>query len=84
MGGEEYSNRELEELAHSYYARILAYSSRNKLHNENIDWQKVFDYASRGIKKNLQPTLGEEYDFYDKYMVFQIYPGWAMVDFQNN
>jgi hypothetical protein len=80
LGGEAYTNTELAALANSYAARILAYSSRNKAHNEGIDWNKVLSYANNGVTKPLQPELGDNYDFYDMYLVYQRYPGWGRVD----
>ncbi len=80
MGGEEYTSDELSALANSYAARILAYSSRNKTHNEALDWNKILSYAQKGIQKPLNPLLGSNYDWYDFYFVYQIYPGWGRVD----
>ena len=80
MAGDIYTSDELGALANSYAARILAYSSRNKAHNEAIDWSKVLSYAQNGIEKPLSPLLGSNYDWYDMYMVYQIYPGWGRVD----
>ncbi|MBN1821212.1 MAG: hypothetical protein JW833_10870, partial [Prolixibacteraceae bacterium] len=80
MGGDTYTNVELARLANSFAARILAYSSRNKAHNEGIDWSKVKSYASNGIKKDLAPEIGDNYDFYDMYLVYQRYSGWGRVD----
>ena len=80
MGGETYSNLELAELANSYAARILAYSSRNKAHNESIDWSRVLQYAKNGIQKDVAPLMGDVYDFYDYFLVYSIYPGWVRID----
>ena len=80
MAGDAYSSTELGALANSYAARILAYSSRNKVENEAIDWSKVLGYAQNGIEKPLNPLLGGNYDWYDYYMVYQIYPGWGRID----
>lgn len=80
MAGDVYSSTELGALASSYAARILAYSSRNKAQNEAIDWSKVLGYAQNGIEKPLNPLLGTNYDWYDYYMVYQIYPGWGRID----
>jgi len=80
MGGEEYTADELSALANSYAARILAYSPRNITNNEALDWNKILSYAQKGIQKPLNPLLGSNYDWYDTYMVYQIYPGWGRVD----
>lgn len=80
LGGDSYSNAELAQLANSYAARILAYSSRNKAHNESIDWSKVLNYANNGIKKSLKPVLGSNYGYYDDFWLYQVYPGWGRID----
>ncbi|NQU87068.1 MAG: hypothetical protein HQ541_15030, partial [Mariniphaga sp.] len=77
MGGDIYSHIELSELANSYAARILTYSSRNKAHNEALDWNRILTYTNNGINKNLEPELGDNYDFYDFYLVYLRYPGWG-------
>ena len=80
MAGDVYTSAELGALANSYAARILTYSSRNKAHNDAIDWSKVLGYAQNGIQKPLNPLTGNNYEWYDYYMVYQIYPGWGRID----
>jgi len=80
LGGQSYTSTELAELASTSAARILAYGSRNKAHNEGVDWSKVLTYANNGAQKDLEPELGDNYDFYDMYLVYQRYPGWGRVD----
>ncbi|NQU52406.1 MAG: hypothetical protein HQ522_07690 [Bacteroidetes bacterium] len=80
MGGDTYTNDEFSALANSYAARILAYSSRNKAHNESIHWSKILNYANNGIQKDLSPEIGDRYDFYDNFTVYQRYPGWGRID----
>ena len=80
LGGETYSSTELAQLASSFAARILAYSSRNKAHNEAIDWGKVLNYANNGIQKTLAPVLGSTYGFYDEYWEYQVSQGWGRID----
>ncbi len=80
MGGDSYTNTELAALASSYAARILAYSSRNKAHNEAVDWSKVLTYANGGIQKNLAPEMGDNYEFYDYLLTYQRYSGWGRID----
>ncbi|NQU88556.1 MAG: hypothetical protein HQ541_22645, partial [Mariniphaga sp.] len=80
MGGEEYTSLELTELANSYAARILVYSSRNEEHNNLIDWNRVLNYAENGINRNLQPEMGDRFDFYNDYLTRAIYPGWVRID----
>ncbi len=80
FGGQSYTSDELAELARTYAARILVYGSRNKAQNDGVDWSKVLTYANSGVQKTLEPELGDNYDFYDMYLVYQRYPGWGRVD----
>lgn len=80
MGGEPYSNLEFAQLANSYAARILVYSSRNKLHNEKLDWNRILEYTNNGIQKPLAPVLGDAFGFFDLYWVYGRYPGWSRID----
>lgn len=80
MAGDVYTSDELGALANSYAARILAYSSRNKAHNDAIDWSKVLGYAQKGIQKPLNPMLGDNYDWFDMYTRYQRASGWGRID----
>lgn len=80
MGGKPMTGIELAQLARSYAARILVYSSRNKQQNLQLDWTRVLSYARDGIDYDFQPVLGDEYGFLDTYWTYATYPGWARVD----
>ncbi len=80
MGGQTFTNADLSKLANSYAARILAYSSRTKAHNDGIDWTKVLAYANKGITTDFAPELGDAYDWYDMYWIYARYGGWGRTD----
>ena len=80
VGGQLMTNIELSRLANAYAARILAYSSRTSSHNATIGWNRVLDYARKGIDRDFAPQLGETYGFYDYYWLYGVYPGWGRVD----
>ena len=56
--GDIYTNIEIAQLAHSYIARLLVYSARNKTQNDAIDWTLVLEHANKGITRDLAP-LGD-------------------------
>ncbi len=57
INGSTYSNNELAQLASSFAARFLVYCPRNASENEQVDWQRVYNYANNGIQKNLAPFM---------------------------
>jgi tetratricopeptide (TPR) repeat protein len=57
FNGKTYSNSELEQLAYSYMARFLVYEPRNAQQNEATDWQKVLDFANKGITSDFKIYL---------------------------
>lgn len=54
INGKSYTNLDLEKLAYSYMARFLVYEPRNAQQNEATDWQKVLDYANKGITSDFE------------------------------
>jgi len=54
MNGKDYSNNELAQLAYSYIARTMVYTSRNATENDAVNWQAVLDYANKGITSDFQ------------------------------
>ncbi len=80
VGGQAMSNVDLSQLANGYAARILAYSSRTSTQNSDIDWDRVLEYAQKGITWDFSPELGDTYGWYDFYTCYGRYPGYARVD----
>ena len=80
VGGQSFTNVELGQLANGYAARIMAYQSRTKAHNEALDWNKIKSYAQNAIDFDFAPELGDAYDWYDMYWMYLRYSGWGRVD----
>lgn len=80
LGGQSMDAGGLGQMANSYAARILAYGSRTKAHNDALDWTKVLDYAQNGIDWDFSPFLGSEYGWYDKYTTYARLAGWGFAD----
>lgn len=74
------NNEGLSELANGYAARILASSSRNKAHNDAIDWTQVLTYAQNGLTFDFTPEIGDAYDWYDMYKRYGRLTGWVRID----
>jgi len=80
VGGMNMTNVELAQLASGFAARILAYQSRTKAHNEALDWGEILTYAQNGPDFDFSPEQGDAYDFYDEYWIYARYSGWGRVD----
>lgn len=74
-----YTNTSIAELAHSMAARLLAYAPRNKAENEAVNWQKVYDHASKGITFDFAP-VADDVSWYDLYHTYANFAGWGMTD----
>lgn len=66
-------------LANSFAARILAYSPRNASQNSAIDWNKVYNYANKGIDYDFEP-IADNINWYSYYHIYANYSGWGMTD----
>jgi len=81
VGSQTMNNVGLSKLANSIAARTLAYSSRNKAHNDALNWTKVLGYANKGITVDFAPTLGGAAGgWYDTYWGQSCTSGWARID----
>lgn len=79
FGGEVYSNKELSNLAHSFIARFMVQTPRNKTENDDINWEQVLYHAQRGIEKPLQPYI-DNVDWKNWFYHYTIRPDWAKID----
>ncbi len=80
VAGQSLNNVGLSKLANSYAARTMVYSSRTKAHNDALDWAKVLAYTNKGITTDFSPELGDGYNWFDNYFIYQTYSGWGRVD----
>jgi starch-binding outer membrane protein, SusD/RagB family len=77
-GFNDLTNVELSQMANSFAARILVYTSRNAAANNSVDWAKVLQYAQNGITFDMD-ILGNDY-WYDSYKDYAVYNGWGRID----
>jgi hypothetical protein len=80
VAGQTITNVELSRLANSFAARALVYGSRNKAHNDAVDWTKVLNYTNKGIQQDFAPEIGDKYNWNDTYFAQLTYSGWGRVD----
>jgi len=79
LPGEAYTSKEIANLANTFAARLLVYSARNKVDDNATDWQKVYDYAKKGVKKDFAP-LADDVKWFSYYQVYANYDGWGQID----
>lgn len=70
----------LEQLAHSYAARFLAYSPRTLAETEAVDWGAVQTHAENGVDTDFIVNGTSDFAFYDYSAYYQILPGWGRID----
>jgi starch-binding outer membrane protein, SusD/RagB family len=77
--GVAFTSANFSKLANSFAARILAYSPRSKAQNDALNWQKVYDYASKGIDYDFAP-IADDINWYTLYQTYANYSGWGRTD----
>lgn len=80
INGIQLTNEQWSKFLNSYGARLLSNSARNSQQKNNINWERVFNYADNGLDFDLE-VLGDGYNtWYSEWPIYMIYPGWARVD----
>lgn len=72
----------LEQLAHSFIARLLAYSPRNSAQNDAVDWAKVRTHAQNGVQDDflIHNDAWAGGRWYNEGLIYLAYPGWGRID----
>lgn len=79
--GKTYTNVELGQLAHSFVARLLVYSSRNKEQDNNVNWATVLYHAQNGIQTDLAPIGDGVWGSWRSYYITQtVKDTWGKID----
>ncbi|OHX67489.1 hypothetical protein NH26_14610 [Flammeovirga pacifica] len=73
------TNIEFKKMASSYAARFLSYAPRNAEENENVNWDKVVQFATDGISQDLS-ILMDDVTWYNFYVTYLVYNGWGRID----
>jgi hypothetical protein len=79
INGSSYSSTELKQLASSFAARFVVYGARNSNENDQVDWNRVLNYANNGIQRDLAPTMDNS-NWKCWYKYYTVRPGWARID----
>ncbi len=79
--GDTYNEADLAKLMHSYVARLLVYSARNKTQNDATDWSKVLYHAEKGITQDFAPMGDGELGSWKSYYILKtVGDGWGKID----
>jgi hypothetical protein len=83
INGNAFTNAQMSKLAHSFIARLLVYSARNKEQTEAIDWLNVLDHANKGITEDFNVEgdgNGADRKWMSWYKYYLARPNWGKVD----
>jgi hypothetical protein len=77
---------QFKRIVHSYIAKFIVLNSRNKLENNEVDWNIVLDHTNKGITSdfgsnfNGLPYEGGGGTWYDLNVYYLVLRDWARVD----
>jgi len=83
MNGADFTNTRMAQIAHSFIARLMVYTPRNRTQSESVDWTEVLNHAQLGINEdfNIQGdgnVSNRKWMSYYKYYLAR--PSWGKVD----
>lgn len=70
----------MEQVANTQAAMLLAYTPRNATDAATVNWQKVLDYANKGITSDFVVQGDGGNAWYSEMMDYFDFPSWMMVD----
>ncbi len=83
INGNNFTNHDMSKLAHSFIARLMVYSARNKEQTESIDWAIVLEHAREGITSDFTVEgdgNGSNRKWMSWYKYYMGRPNWGKVD----
>jgi tetratricopeptide (TPR) repeat protein len=83
INGNAFTSAEMSKLAHSFVARLLVYSARNKEQSAAIDWLKVLEHSNKGITNDFNiegDGNGADRMWMSWYKYYLARPNWGKVD----
>ncbi|WP_029033351.1 RagB/SusD family nutrient uptake outer membrane protein [Salinimicrobium terrae] len=80
VNGMNLNNEEWSQFLNSFAARIYVNSARNVEERQNLDWQRVLDYAQNGQNYDLLVLSDGGQTWYNYWAYVVTWFGWPMVD----
>jgi len=79
ISGNSFRARDLAKLLRNYAARFLVSLPRNKSEYDQVDWNKVLEYAEKGYDDDFKVYMdGVNWKSYFRH--YTVRPGWARID----
>lgn len=80
INGMSLSSAQFAEFLNSYGARLLANLPRNSSQRDALNWNRVLNYANKGLTFDLNVLSDGWTTWYTEWVFYSIYPGWGRVD----
>lgn len=80
INGMTLSSEQWSQFLNTFAARILVNSARNTEERDNLDWQRVADYAENGITYDVEVLSDGWTTWYTEWVYYSIFPGWLRTD----
>ncbi|APZ44827.1 hypothetical protein BW723_00330 [Polaribacter reichenbachii] len=83
INGNAFTSGDMSKLAHSFIARLMVYSARNKEQTEAIDWLSVLEHTNNGITEDFNVEgdgNGTDRKWMSWYKYYLARPNWGKVD----
>ncbi|MBU3012853.1 RagB/SusD family nutrient uptake outer membrane protein [Polaribacter vadi] len=83
INGNAFTSGDMSKLAHSFIARLMVYSARNKEQTEAIDWLSVLEHTNKGITEDFNVEgdgNGSDRKWMSWYKYYLARPNWGKVD----
>lgn len=78
--GQTVTRDDLLQLAHSFYARILAYMPRNAADNAAVNWNEILTHANAGLNGfDLAPVM-DDVSWWNDFAWVVSFGGWGRID----
>lgn len=78
--GQSYTSTQWSQFLNTLAARIYVMSARNNQQRENLDWNRVLNYAENGLTYDFAVGQDGWIQVWPDHIGYAIYPGWGRVD----
>ena len=80
INGVTLTSAQFAQFLNTFAARLMVNMARNSAQRDATDWQRVLNYANKGLTYDLSVVSDGWTTWYSEWIYYQIYPGWGRVD----